>query len=192
MQLQFRKTYISIDEFDPVELPDFVVLTGVNGSGKSHLLEAIEKQHVIIAGMEQAHIVLFNYMTFRLESEPEFNGQQISADRESAWKYHQKQIKNNVQSLRTGLGENYESLKATCKAENKSFWSLSTDPLKQYKQQFKKLFNTPNIKQNEQAQGIYSLAKTIPYNFDEIQHDDFIRIYQPFVFHNNFLPNQLV
>jgi predicted ATPase len=191
LQLHFKNPYISIEQFDPIEIPDFVVLTGVNGSGKSHLLGAIEKRHVTIAGMEQAGIVLFNYETFKLDNEPEFNAFQLSAERESAWQFHQQQIKNNVQSWRSGLGENYQPLKASCEAENRSFWSLSSELLKDYKQQIKNYFNNPTIKSNQQAQGIYSLAKKVPYSIDEIEHADFLRIYKPFVFKNDFLPNQL-
>lgn len=191
MQLQFRNKHISIEQFNPVDIPDFVVLTGVNGSGKSHLLDAIDKRHVAIAGMEQAHIVLFNYETFKLDNEPTFNAHQLSAERETAWQYHQQQIKNNVQNFRTSLGANYEPLKATCKEEKKSFWGLTSEPLKQYKQQLKNLFNNQSIKQNPQAQGIYSLAKRLPYSIDEIEHDDFIKRFKPFVFKNDFLPNQL-
>lgn len=191
MQLQFKQHHISIEQFDPVELTDFTVLTGVNGSGKSHLLSAIEQRSVVISGMEQAHIVLFNYETFRLENESALNAHQLSAERESAWIYHQHQIKNNVQSWRSNLGENYNTLKATCESEKESFWSLKVDATKDYKQNIKNYFNSHNIKTNRQAQGIYSLAKKLPYSIDEIQHDDFVRLYKPFVFKNDFLPNQL-
>lgn len=191
MQLQFKQNHISIEQFNPVELTDFTVLTGVNGSGKSHLLSAIEQRRVVISGMEQAHIVLFNYETFRLENEPAFNAHQLSAERESAWQYHNQQIKNNIQSWRSNLGDNYNTLKATCESEKKSFWSLTADAIKDYKQNIKNHFNSPNIKTNQQAQGIYSLAKKLPYSIDEIQHDDFVRLYKPFVFKNDFLPNQL-
>ena len=191
MQLQFNKTYKSIEQFDPVEIPDFVVLTGVNGSGKSHLLEAMDKRHVIISGMEQAHIVLFNYETFKLDNESEFNAHQLSAERESAWQYHEQQIKKSALSWRSKLGENYEPLKASCEIENKSLWGQATDSLKQYKKQVKDFFNDPKFKQNAQAQGIYSLVKKLPYSIDEIQHDDFVQRFKPFVFKNDFLPNQI-
>lgn len=191
MQIQFKNKHISIDQFNPIETPDFVVLTGVNGSGKSHLLDAIDKRHVTISGMEESHIVLFNYENFKLDNEPAFNAHQLSAERESAWQYHQQQIKPNVQNFRNNLGANYEPLKSTCETEKKSFWGLTSEPLKQYRQQFKGLFNNQNIKQNPQAQGIYSLAKKLPYSIDEIEHDDFIKRFKPFVFKNDFLPNQL-
>jgi predicted ATPase len=51
MRLIFNKKYKSIDFFEPVELPQFTVLTGVNGAGKSHLLEALELGHISIEGI---------------------------------------------------------------------------------------------------------------------------------------------
>ncbi len=189
--LTFKNTYLSIDEFDAIEIPDFVVLTGVNGSGKSHLLDAIEKRHVTIDGMEQANIVLFNYETFRLDNEPSFNAHQLSAERESAWQYHEQQVKGSVQSWRTGLGASYEPLKASCKQDKKTLWSQTSAEIKQYKENFKNFFNHPHIKQNAQAQGIFSLAKNIHYSIDEIQHDDFVKLFKPVVFKNDFLPHQL-
>lgn len=51
MRLIFHKKHKSIDFFDPVELPQFTVLTGVNGAGKSHLLEALELGHVSFEGI---------------------------------------------------------------------------------------------------------------------------------------------
>ncbi|MGW8169765.1 MAG: AAA family ATPase [Sulfurovaceae bacterium] len=191
MQLEFKQKHISIEQFNPIELADFTVLTGVNGSGKSHLLGAIETNKVIITGMEQASIVLFNYETFKLDSEPAFNAQQLSNERESAWQYHNQTIKNPAQSWRSSLGEEYQNLKSSCEEGKKSFLSLQFDELQTYKQSFKKFFNNSNIKSNPQAQGIYSLAKKLPYSIDEIEHDDFIQKYKPFVFKNNFLPNQL-
>lgn len=191
MQLNFKSPYISIDQFDPVEILDFTVLTGVNGSGKSHLLEAIEKKNVAISGMEQAHIVLFNYETFRLENESAFKAEQLANEREAAWQYHETHIKPSVQGWRSGMGENYEPLRAKCTAENKNFLGLRVDALKPYRQQAKKFFGNNNIKQNEQAQGIYSLAKNLSYSIDEIDHDDFLRLFKPFTFKNDFLPQQL-
>lgn len=51
MRLIFHKKHKSIDFFDPIELPQFTVLTGVNGAGKSHLLEALELGHVSVDGI---------------------------------------------------------------------------------------------------------------------------------------------
>jgi ABC-type branched-subunit amino acid transport system ATPase component len=48
MRLSFLKIYKSIASFPEIELPNFVVLTGVNGAGKSHLLEAIDNGSIQI------------------------------------------------------------------------------------------------------------------------------------------------
>lgn len=189
MELQFRQKHISIDEFDPVAIPDFVVLTGVNGSGKSHLLGALEQKKVVVSNMENAHIVLFNYETFKLDNEGAVNAQQISSEREQAWNFYHQSVRPNVQSWRNGLGEKYNELKSICKDEKKSFLNFEGEELTPYKQNFKNYFDAH--KQNHQIQSIYSLAKKVPYSIDEIERDDFIRRYKPFTFKNNFLPNQI-
>lgn len=191
MQLIFQSPHLSIDRFDSVDIPDLAILTGVNGSGKSHLLEAIEKRHVTIPGKENASIVLFNYETFKLENEPEFNGHQIAAERESAWQYHEQQIRNNVISWRSGLGAAYDALKANCVASKRSFLSLDADQIGQYKTNFANFFNSQHIRMHPQAQGIRSLAKQLPYSIDEMQREEFLRLYRPYVLKNDFLPNQL-
>ena len=191
MQLEYKSSHISIDQFNPVDMPDFMVLTGVNGSGKSHLLDAIDKRKVAISGMENSHIVLFNYETFKLENEAAFNAQQLAQEREKAWQFHESQIKNNVMSWRNELGNQYGTIKESCKKENKSIWGLNTGPLKRYKQRIKDFFGNNNLKNNPQAQGIYSLVRELPYSVDEIGHDEFVRKFKPFVFKNDFLPNQL-
>lgn len=40
--LNFKKNHLSINDFESVSIPDFTVITGVNGSGKTHLLRSIE------------------------------------------------------------------------------------------------------------------------------------------------------
>ncbi|ACB94545.1 AAA family ATPase [Beijerinckia indica] len=42
MKLKVVRPHLSIQPFDEVELPDLTILVGLNGSGKSHLLQAIE------------------------------------------------------------------------------------------------------------------------------------------------------
>lgn len=42
MKIIFGSPHKSIKSFPTVDLPDFVVLTGVNGAGKSHFLQALE------------------------------------------------------------------------------------------------------------------------------------------------------
>ena len=41
LRLTLQTPHISIKAFPTVEIPDFTIITGRNGSGKSHLLDAI-------------------------------------------------------------------------------------------------------------------------------------------------------
>lgn len=41
MQLSFKQPHLSISAFPDIDLPPFTVIVGLNGSGKSHLLQAI-------------------------------------------------------------------------------------------------------------------------------------------------------
>ena len=46
MKLMFRQRYLSITSFPEIEIPKLTVILGINGSGKSHLLQAIENGHI--------------------------------------------------------------------------------------------------------------------------------------------------
>ena len=48
----------------------------VNGSGKSHLLDAILNKKVILEGLEKPNVVLFNNETFKMDPEIEINAAQ--------------------------------------------------------------------------------------------------------------------
>lgn len=191
MRLVFRKAHLSIEQFSPVEIPNFVVLTGVNGAGKSHLIEAIEQGHVATEGLDNPNIVHFNYTNFRLSNESAFNGQQLASEREQAWQFYQTHIQPKAQSWRSKLGPEYVDVRSECVSENKPFWSTARNKLNEYKDHFRRFMAGSNMRGNHQAQGIYSLAKSIPYSIDEIEHDDFIELYKPYQFTNGLLPNQL-
>lgn len=65
MQLKFVRPFESITEFDEVILPSFVVLTGANGSGKTHLLRAITSGHVTVDNLSTAAMSFFDSSSFQ-------------------------------------------------------------------------------------------------------------------------------
>ncbi|MGB3811263.1 MAG: AAA family ATPase [Parvibaculum sp.] len=48
MKLSFNSSHLSINEFPDIELPSFTLLTGLNGSGKTHLLTAIQQGKIVV------------------------------------------------------------------------------------------------------------------------------------------------
>ena len=162
MKLVFNKIHLSIHQFNPIEMPNFVVLTGENGSGKSHLLEAINNQHVLVEDVENLRIALFNYENFRLDNETECYAHQIFSEREAAWKYYEQHVKPNFQNQQAN-----------------SAYAV------------KNFFNRPDIKRNPQAQAIHSIVENRSCQIHDLTHDDFLKLYKPYTFKNDFLPQQL-
>ena len=189
MKLIYKDQYNSIDHFDSVNTTtDFMVLTGVNGSGESHLLEAISKGLVEVPSIDASDIVLFNYEAFKLSNEGPFNTQQLRKECDDAWKYFNQEIKNNVMRFREQFIHPYEDIKGACVKEEKSILDPTINTLEKYRQNVIALLSNKRNKQNQQAQNIYSLAKRLPYSIDEIEHDEFVNNYKPLTLVNNFLP----
>ena len=72
-QLEFRQAYKSITGLPSIVLPSFVVLTGVNGSGKTHLLEALQQGGVVSSVTPSHDIRLFNHSTIVPKDTGEFD-----------------------------------------------------------------------------------------------------------------------
>lgn len=64
IQLSFRSPYISIDSFNDTEIAGFSVITGLNGSGKTHLLKAINEGAIAVKNIEPAEIIYYSYNDF--------------------------------------------------------------------------------------------------------------------------------
>jgi len=191
MRLKFNTPYLSIDDFNPVELPDFTVVTGVNGSGKSHLLQAIEKGHATIEGVQKTSIVLFNYETFKLENESAFNATQIAGEREQAWQFYEQNVRKQANRWHVALGTNYEHLKELCVKDDASLFNATLDQSDKYSASVSQFFSPDLVRNNPQALGIFAIAKNLPYGLHEITKDEFERLYRPFAVKNDFLPTQL-
>ena len=86
MEILYKSTCLSIVNFEPVTLPDFTVLTGLNGTGKSQLFTAIKFGHVEIDNIPKENIVSFDNSLFGLDNEPAITLQVIQNDRTNAFK----------------------------------------------------------------------------------------------------------
>lgn len=192
MLLRFNTDYASITEFDPIELPGFTILTGVNGSGKSHLLEAISKGSARLEGIELNQIVLFNYENFRLENEPAFSGQQLAGEKQNAWNYLRQHFTGALQNARKRIAEDvYIAARSEAIDQGKSLWRSGGEQLNPYRDQVRDILTSGNHRSNAHAQGIFSLAKSLQFGLDELEEEEFYQLYRPYVFKNDFLPTQL-
>ena len=192
MRLVFSQPHLSIEQFEPIVLPEFAVLTGVNGSGKSHLLQAIEAGKVQVEGLTHPSIVRFNYETFKLENEALFSAQQIAQEKESAWQLWTQQIQGNVSNWRGTINEGYDELIGRAKSDKKPLWELDGHAgLDVYRNNADVFFRNPQFLNDQRAQAIFSLVKSSPKAVDDLEHDDFFATYRPYAFKADFLPMQL-
>jgi predicted AAA+ superfamily ATPase len=134
MRLSYSKEHKSINQdFEPVDLPDFTVLTGLNGSGKTHLLEAIipdehgsSSVELNLSNLENPHIVFYNSKDFNLDSDTD-NSQSI--DRKAvvqeafdAWNQLNAKIKQHLKAWRNRIdADAYAVIKSDCIKNNKKF-----------------------------------------------------------------------
>jgi ABC-type branched-subunit amino acid transport system ATPase component len=94
MRLIFSTAHKSITDLSEQNLPDFVVLTGVNGAGKSHLLQAIDNNSVLVDGVsinskfpqnQSKPIRLFDWATLVPQDSGVFAPSQITQERYDLW-----------------------------------------------------------------------------------------------------------
>jgi AAA15 family ATPase/GTPase len=97
MRLSFLKIHKSIASFPETELPNFVVLTGVNGAGKSHLLEAIENGSMqiddIVVNNQTRPIRRFDWTNLIPQDTGAFAPYQITQERYGFWNEISQHIK---------------------------------------------------------------------------------------------------
>ena len=65
MRINLKQPHKSIASLDSEELPDFAVLIGRNGAGKTQLLDALKEGHAEVSGIRVEDIELYNMTSFR-------------------------------------------------------------------------------------------------------------------------------
>lgn len=106
MKLTFTRQHKSILSFPPTEIiSDFVVITGINGAGKSHLLEAIENGAVSVQGIQSRapQIRRFHHTNMQPNATSAANPTNVWAQRVRLWDEIRGQITRQKEVIRTNL-----------------------------------------------------------------------------------------
>lgn len=213
MKLKYRSDYKSIELFDPVELADCTILTGVNGSGKTHLLRALKEGHAVIDGIEPTDIAYFNLAEFKAENEKKLTRGELQAMRGDAWELFANREIPKVGNIRTKLrvikirlfgkeDDHCNLLESLAARKGKAILDISDDDfkdtdkdlglsLKVFKMQLKKFFQQPELQNNPHHRGIAAMCSSLRIFPDTLTKIEFKRRYVPIVLKDGFLPMQL-
>ena len=209
MYIKFKSEYQSIKQFEPVELDDFVILTGKNGSGKTHLLRALKNGHVQIDTITTNEIVLFDFQQFKIDNEAQFNREQLTQERRNSWSFFAIQntpslgyLKQLVSGARNkNLNENQcDAVKLIAKQKNKSLLSVDKRDIYdedlrnnfvKYRKDLRNILHNTAIKNNPYRQSIIALANKLDIFLDEIDQNMFMEKFVPINLKDDFLPTQI-
>ncbi|MDE2386047.1 MAG: ATP-binding protein, partial [Alphaproteobacteria bacterium] len=84
MKFTLSRPMLSISNFPSCDLPNFTLITGKNGVGKSHLLQAIESGAVIAEGVQagQNQIVRYDWATMAPNDAGAFSSDSLNQERQ--------------------------------------------------------------------------------------------------------------
>ena len=93
MKISLTRPYLSIIEPPPAELPNFTIITGLNGAGKTHLLRALVdgEARADCAPDQNRDIRMFNWSNLVPNEEGDFTSETLMAER--------AQVFNSIHSL---------------------------------------------------------------------------------------------
>lgn len=99
--LAFSKLHKSIISLPEVTLPKFVVLTGCNGSGKTHFLEAIMNGHISssLIAHHKTDVLLFDWNTITPKDTGEFSPSQHQTVRTTLFQNIKKAQESSLKSV---------------------------------------------------------------------------------------------
>lgn len=209
MNLTFKTEYQSIKQFNSISIADFSIITGINGSGKTHLLKAINSGNVQVDSMDPEDIVYFDLIQFRADNEAEYNRIQITNARKNAWTFFTSGkisgfgiLKNVISAARNKLLVEEDCVKLKKVSEEKEIpllrlkkRDIEDEELKKkffkYRTNLKKIFLQETIRNHSEKQAIEVLSQKLNIFLDEIEEVEFKEKYSPTSLKNNFLPGQI-
>ncbi|MBK2267707.1 OLD family protein [Francisella philomiragia] len=132
MNLEFVCKYKSIDSIEVPQLPNFTILTGLNGSGKTHLLEAIKSGNIKVSDFQKDEIVLYNYATFNIKDQNLIYDQTITQNIKNT-RVKISQLKQNNDQYKTLYNKLSNPTPNTLKELNINDESLTNSIVKELK-----------------------------------------------------------
>jgi energy-coupling factor transporter ATP-binding protein EcfA2 len=102
MKLRLARSHHSIKTFPDIELPAFSLITGLNGSGKTHLLRAVEAGDIEVKGIPKEQIRFCTWSDLAPADASAFSSHVLGEERQNLY--------NSFEARRNKIAENLLSL----------------------------------------------------------------------------------
>jgi len=107
MILKFNSAYQSITSLEETEINDFAIITGLNGSGKTHLLNAIHNGQVNVEGIDLSEIIFYNYNDFTIHNADPSTDAQLQS-KQSAFQNKSSTFSQRLNTLRSQVINSFQ------------------------------------------------------------------------------------
>lgn len=186
MKISLKQKTATITCLEEVNLPDFTILTGLNGSGKTQLLKSLKSGSIIVEGIPAAGIHYYDALNFRLQETANINSQQIGAQTDAAWAILSGKAGNPRQDwLRVA-----STIFTQVFGQTELFDNSATKPVIDETDQARKteiydskiratLYLNPNFKKHQQHASIISALKQFPGPIHTIDRLEFGKLFEP-------------
>lgn len=195
-ELIFVNNYKSIQSFEPVELDNFSIFTGKNGSGKTHLLEAIKSGQTTLNSFQPNEIVYFDFETFKTDNTPLKQPQNRSQILQQMYIESKQRISNISKSYSSTITDNeLEKLKKVFEDTRKSLFYLDVkdvsdsdlwEKINQYQIYCKHIFSSGQVTPDD-----ISIIKKSRNFINQISDDEYTNSFLDLHVKDNFIPIQL-
>lgn len=198
MKVELKKDYKSLKRQPEFNLPDFVVLTGKNGSGKSHLMEAMSNVDYCAVSdnekiLKKVRYIGFNGLNPKVNADSDYLN--LTQERKNAWSLVKKQLEewkrspwpNNIntfinsnQNRRNILGFWFKRVDGNLDELTEEFvldnYEISSDEM--FSSQFASIFKLYQIRYEDNEYLKYLNEKKNEHN-SVLSENEFISKYGP-------------
>jgi len=193
MILKFNTSHKSVNSFADVNIDDFAVLTGKNGSGKTHIIEAIKLGYIGVSGVNIDQILHLNYLDFA------YDFQKVATTEKSskleAWNQFNNQNQNDVVAQIRNLDNEIQQYKKVFEEvadkKGKAIFDLKPEDLENpnmtglydllanYIKTVSETFDKPNYTNSEIALSVYDsiICKSKKF-ITSLSKNEFIDMYE--------------
>lgn len=204
MKLKYKKDYLSITRFNDIELPEFVVLTGLNGTGKSHLLNSIRTGNAVIENINLREIKEFSNISFFLDKEMKTSLSKLGEHKKQLYSTLKNSIEKNANPYKNQLNSYLDRLINYCQDNKISFYELNENDFNNigitnifktydsYVNYIDQRLKTPLGNTNSQIVSDLSKLKKFTYKpLENLTYEELEEVYKPYSYKNDFLITQL-